>query len=266
MDYFWYSYVFLLGSIVGSFLNVCIFRIPKKESIVTGRSHCPSCGHTLSFLEMIPVFSFLFLRGKCKCCKARISVQYPIVEFLTGFLWLLAVLNHGFTLHAFSLCLFFCILIVVSGIDFATMEIPDSLHICVLLLAVVTLAASQLFSSVSGFAATLPVGDVVSVKEAVIGFLIISLPLLLFSVITNGFGGGDIKLCAVCGLFLGYRLVLLGFFFGCIFAALYGLFLLLSKKASAKTAFSFGPFLSVGFILSALYGERILSAYFSLFL
>lgn len=248
MDYFWYCYIFLIGSIVGSFLNVCICRIPAKESVVTGRSHCPNCGHPLSFAEMIPIFSFLFLKGKCKCCHFSISPQYPLIEALTAVLYLLAALRFEFTPYTVLLCAFFSVLIVAAGIDYHTMEIPDILHLWVLLLAILHLILTPSFWA-----------------EALIGMFLISVPMLILSLFTNGFGGGDIKLSAVCGLFLGYKLILVGFLFACVAAALAGTILLIRKKADKKAAFAFGPFLALGFILSALYGAPLLAAYLSLF-
>lgn len=248
MDYFWYCYLFLIGSIVGSFLNVCICRIPTKESVVTGRSHCPVCGHPLSFTEMVPIFSYLFLKGKCKCCHTPISPQYPLVEAVTAILYLLATLRFGFTPYTALLCVFFSVLIVAAGIDYHTMEIPDILHLWILLAAVIHLFLSPTFRT-----------------EALIGMFLISVPMLVLSLFTNGFGGGDIKLSAVCGLFLGFKLLLVGFLFACITAAFAGAIMLIRKKADQKTAFAFGPFLALGFIFSALYGAPLLNAYLSFF-
>ncbi|MBO5292973.1 MAG: prepilin peptidase [Lachnospiraceae bacterium] len=248
MDFLWYCYIFLIGSIIGSFLNVCILRLPTGESVVTGRSHCPHCNHTLSFAEMIPVLSYLILRGRCRICKAPISIQYPLVEALTALLFLGAALRFGFTPYTLLLCIFFCVLIVLSGIDLRTMEIPDILHLWILGLSLAHLLLSPSFF-----------------REGIIGFFLLSVPMLLLSLVTDGFGGGDIKLCAVCGLFLGFRLVLIGFFISCMTAAATGLLLMLRKKAGGKTAFAFGPFLSFGFILSALWGDVLLNAYLSLF-
>lgn len=249
MELFWYFYVFLIGSIVGSFLNVCICRLPEKESIVTGRSHCPSCGHVLSFFEMIPIISYLFLRGKCRKCNASISIQYPLIEGCNAVCWLLCVLRFGFTAKALLCAIFASILLVLAGIDLRTMEFPDRLHVWILGLAIV-----QLFLEPS------------LLTGSILGFFLISVPMLILSLLTNGFGGGDIKLCAVCGLFLGAGSLLIGFFLACILASLSGLFLLARKKLTAKTPFPFGPYLAFGFILAALFGEPLLNTYLKLFL
>lgn len=248
MDYFWYCYIFILGSIIGSFLNVCICRIPKKESIVMGRSHCPDCGHILSFLEMIPIISYLVLGGKCRVCKKHISLQYPVIELLNALLYLTAVIHFGFTARALLCCIFFSVLLVAGGIDLYTMEIPDILHLWILGIGIL-----RIFLEPSCFA------------EHLIGLVILSIPMLLLSLFTDGFGGGDIKLCGACGLFLGFPCTLVGFLIACVMAAIWGLLLLLTKRATAKTAFSFGPFLTLGFILASLYGDRILQSYLSLF-
>lgn len=248
MDYFWYCYIFLIGSIIGSFLNVCICRLPKKESVVMGRSHCTSCGHVLSFYEMIPILSYLLLRGKCKKCGVRISGQYPLIEVINACLYLLAAVCYGFKPYTILLCIFFSVLLVLAGIDFYTMEFPDLLHIWILGIAIVHFI---LFPCL--------------LAEGIIGFFIVSVPMLLLAFFTDGFGGGDIKLCAVCGLFLGYQLVIIGFLSACLLASIAGIILILLKKAERKTAFAFGPFLAFGYILAALYGNQMLSAYFSLF-
>lgn len=249
MDYFWYTYVFVIGSIIGSFLNVCIYRIPKRESIVTGRSHCTACGHTLSFLDMIPILSYLFLRGKCRHCHAPVSVRYPVTELSCACLFLLTVLQFGYTPYSLLLCTFICILLTAAGIDFHTMLIPDGVHLFLLALSVLhcILEPYLLLSSI-------------------IGLFIVSIPMLLAALLMGGFGGGDIKLCAACGFFLGWKLTLLGFFLACIAAALYGVCLILLKKATKKTSICFGPFLALGFITAALFGSRLMTAYAQFFL
>lgn len=248
MDYFWYCYIFILGSIIGSFLNVCICRLPKKESIVVGRSHCPDCNHVLTFLEMIPIVSYLFLGGKCKVCKKHISIQYPLVELFTALLYLASVVHFGFTAKAALCCVFFSVLIVAGGIDLHTMEIPDSLHLWILSLGILSIFLEPSL-----------------LTERIIGLFVLSIPMLLLSLVTDGFGGGDIKLCGACGLFLGFPRTLVGFLIACVIAAIWGCYLLLTKKATSKTSFAFGPFLTLGFILACLYGDLLLQAYLSLF-
>lgn len=247
MDYFWYTYIFIMGSIIGSFLNVCITRIPQKESIVTGRSHCDSCGTALKFSHMVPIVSFFALQGKCPVCRTKLSLQYPFIEALTAVLFVTAVYSYGYTPQSFLLCLFICVLIIAGGIDFYTMEIPDILSIWLL-----GAGAIQLIFSPFSWA------------EHLIGLFCLSIPMLLAALFIGGFGGGDIKLCGACGFFLGWQSALFGFLFACILAAIYGVYLMAKKKASGKTTICFGPFLSAGFILAGLFGTKLIELYLNL--
>lgn len=244
MDYFWFAYIIVVGSIIGSFLNVCILRIPVKESIVIGRSHCCQCDYQLKFIHMIPVLSFLFLRGRCPACKSRISLQYPLVEAFTAFLFFCTVFVYGFTPYSLLLCIFHCVLIVAGGIDLHTMEIPNILSLWIMGLGIFHLFLMPSFW-----------------LNGILGLFILSVPMLLAALTIGGFGGGDVKLCAACGFFLGWQLALLGFAAACIMAACYGVYLILVKKASRKTAICFGPFLSSGFIFSALAGSQLIELY-----
>lgn len=247
MEYFWLTYITVMGFVIGSFLNVCIYRIPLHLNIAKGRSFCPSCHTTLKPYDMVPIFSYLILRGKCRKCKAPISVQYPLVEALTGILFLAAFLAHGFTIYSGLLCLFFCCLIVVSITDIQTMTIPDSLQVFIFILAVINIIVTP--------------NELI---EKLIGLAVISTPMLLIAAITGGFGGGDVKLCAVSGLFLGWKLVLLGAFAGCILASCWSILLIIRKKADKKTLISFGPFLCFGFLFAALFGSKLITWYLSL--
>ena len=243
-----YIFVFLFGITVGSFLNVCILRIPKHESIVTGPSHCTSCGKRLKWYELIPLFSFLALRGRCSGCKARISAQYPLIEAVNGLLWLLVFFVLGFTPQALIGCFLVSALIVLSVIDARTREIPSGISIFILVL---------------GLIATLL--NLQNWLTHLIGLLAIALPLFLVFAITGGkgIGGGDIKLMAGCGLILGWKIVLLGFFFGCFAAALIHLSLMAFKKADRTL--SFGPYLSAGVFVAMLWGTPVINWYLNMF-
>ena len=243
-----YIFVFLFGIAVGSFLNVCILRIPAQESIVTVPSHCTSCGKRLKWYELLPLFSFLALRGRCSSCKAKISSQYPIIEALNGILWLVIFYAFGFTLFSVLACLFTSVLIVLSVIDARTREIPTGTTIVIAVLGVfATLLDSQNWLS------------------HLVGIFAISLPLFLVFSITRGrgIGGGDIKLMAVCGLLLGWKLTVLGFFLGCLAATVIHLFLMSIKKADRTL--SFGPYLSIGVFSAMLWGNAFINWYFRLF-
>jgi len=243
-----YILAFLFGITVGSFMNVCILRIPAHESIVTGPSHCPRCGKKLKWYELIPLFSFLALRGRCSNCKLPISAQYPITEAVNGILWLLIFYVLGFSPYAVLACLMVSALFVLSVIDVRTREIPQGINVFILVLAITAaLIDRQNFTS------------------HIIGFFSISAPLYLILIITHGkgIGGGDVKLMAVCGLFLGWKLVVLAFFIGCLAASIIHLFLMAAKKADRSL--SFGPYLSAGIFLALLWGNLIIDCYLSLY-
>lgn len=243
-----YILAFLFGITVGSFMNVCILRIPAHESIVTGPSHCPRCGKKLKWYELIPIFSFLALRGRCSNCKLPISAQYPIIEAVNGILWLLIFYVLGFSPYAVLACLMVSALFVLSVIDVRTREIPQGINVFILVLAITAaLIDRQNFTS------------------HIIGSFSISVPLYLILIITRGkgIGGGDIKLMAICGLFLGWKLVVLAFFIGCLAASIIHLFLMAAKKADRSL--SFGPYLSAGIFLALLWGNLIIDCYLSLY-
>lgn len=246
MDTFIYITYFIFGCVIGSFLNVCIYRIPAGFSVAKGRSYCPSCTTTLKPYDMVPILSYLILGGKCRNCKAPISIQYPLVEILTGITFTLTAVQYNVSLDSVLICLFVCCLITDAGIDIKTMELPNEIAIGIFLLGMIRLILNP--------------ADWISF---LLGAVIISVPMLLVALFTNGFGGGDIKLCAAAGLFLGFKAILLGTFIGCILGAIYAVYLVIMKRGGRKTQFAFGPFLCAGFFIAALYTDPILTFYFS---
>jgi leader peptidase (prepilin peptidase)/N-methyltransferase len=240
--------VFLFGITIGSFLNVCILRIPKGESIVTVPSHCMSCGKRLHWYELIPLFSWLILRGKCRGCKAPVSPQYPLVEAVNGVAWVLIFLIFDLTTYTLLCCLLTSALLALSVIDGRTCEIPLGFNIFILFLGI-----AHLILDLSNFPMYL------------IGFFAVSLPLYLILLVTGGkgIGGGDVKLMAVCGLFLGWKLVLLAFFVGCILGSV--IHILRMRVFGAGRVLALGPYLSAGVFLALLWGEPMLHWYFCLF-
>lgn len=245
--------VLVLGFLVGSFLNVCIYRIPLEKTIVKGRSYCPSCGAMIRWFQNIPVLSYLLQGGKCASCKARISLIYPIVELLTGGVFLAVFLVTGPTVDFLILAAMSAVLIVISGIDLAHKIIPDGLVLFLLGLGVVHLIYQVAFLDAKWYV-------------YVVGFFAASVPLLLLGMLyPEGMGGGDIKLMAAAGLILGYQMILLALFLGAIYAAIYSLFLILSRKGTLKSEIPFGPYLSAGIFTAALWGDDVLRCYFLIF-
>ena len=249
-DKIYLAAAFLLGCCIFSFLNVVIYRLPKKMDFVTGRSACPFCGHVLGAPDMVPVLGWVFLGGKCRYCKAGISVRYPLVELVGGIAAGLCSYHYGVNPRAIIAFLFLCVLTVVSFVDMDTMEIPFSLVIAAALMGVL----SALFF------------PEISFVERVIGIFCVSVPLYLLTVAVPGaFGGGDIKLMAACGIFLGWKLNLLALFLGVMGGGIYGFWLLAAKRKKRTDHFAFGPFLCLGMAAALFWGEKILDWYLGFF-
>lgn len=243
---FLYIVVFLYGIIIGSFLNVCIYRIPKKENIATTRSHCMSCGYQLKWYDLVPLFSYLVLGGKCRICGSKISVQYPAIEALNGGLYLLAFWRYGLSIDSLLYCLLFSALIVLSVIDFRTYEIPLGINIFILTLGLVRV-----------------VTDLSNWLSYGIGLFSVSALLLLIYLVTRGrgIGGGDVKLMAATGLLLGWKLNLLGFLLGCILGSV--IHICRMKISGEGHVLAMGPYLAMGIAISAMWGERMIAWYLS---
>ena len=239
-----YIIVFLYGIVIGSFLNVVIYRVPKKENIVSTRSHCMNCGYQLKWYDLIPLFSWIFLGGKCRNCGERISVQYPMIEAANGILYLIVFWKCGMSVDSLLYCLLFSALLALSVIDFRTYEIPLGINIFILALGLIRVATD--FSHVMDYG---------------IGFLCVSVFLLLVYLLTKGrgIGGGDVKLMAVCGLLLGWKQILLAFLLGCIIGSV--CHLLRMRFAGAERMLAMGPYLSIGVAIAALWGNTLIDWY-----
>lgn len=256
-------FLFFLGSSVFSFLNVVIFRVPRGEEFVKTRSHCPGCNRLLTPYELIPVVSYTCLGGKCRTCGSKIGLRDVAIELLGSFLCITSFLYYfqapagslaeglfgdfyGRFLAALTAFAFFSILTVITFIDIDTMEILNGTVIAVAVLAVISYF-------------TMPP---VSILSRVIGFFCISLPMyLLLLVIDGAFGGGDIKLMAAAGLFLGWKITLISAFLAFLYGGLWAVYLLLSKKKGRKEHFAFGPFLCLGMATGLLFGEELIAWY-----
>ena len=258
-----YAFAAVFGACVFSFLNVLIYRVPRKLNWVSGRSMCPQCEHALAPKDLVPVFSWLFLRGKCRYCGAPIRACYTAVELLGAVCALFCLCVWGPTLVAvfgFALC---ALMTTVAFIDHDTREIPNGLVVATAVLGAFTLATGLVAPSVLP-GAVFPAADVTWL-DRVIGVFAASAPLLLVALLTGGFGGGDIKLMAALGLALGWKLTLLTLFGGIVLGGIYAICLLVSKRAGAKDAFAFGPFLCLCAIISSAYGNGLIQSYLGLF-
>lgn len=254
-----YFFIFLLGASVGSFLNVLIYRLPKREKVIFSRSICPNCSHRLSFFDLIPIFSFLFLGGRCRYCKAKISWQYPLVEFITGLLFLLTFLklSQEFTVYSLQFSvflfrdwLFISVMVFVFVYDLKYMLIEDAVVVpSIVAVFFLNLLAGQSLVSIL-------IGGVVSW-------------LFFFSqyVLTKkkGLGEGDLRLGILMGLMFGWPNVLIAIFVSYLIGGLISLILIISGKKKLFSKVPLGPFLAVGSVLTMFFGSKIIDFYFNLF-
>lgn len=243
-----YAVAFLFGIVIGSFLNVCILRIPNKESVAKDRSHCMSCGYQLAWYDLIPLFSYLFLRGKCRKCGSHISLQYPLVEALNGVLYVLIFLVNGWSIDSVIYCLLTSALIVLSVIDFRTYEIPVGINLFILALGLIHLLIHS--------------GDWVDYG---IGLVAVSGFMALLVWITKGaaMGGGDVKLMAAAGFLTGWKLSVLAFLLGCILGSV--IHPIRMKVSGEGHRLAFGPYLAAGILIAVLWGNQFLSWYLGSF-
>lgn len=252
-----YLIVFLFGICIGSFLNVAIIRIPKGESLIKRSSHCMTCGAKIRIIDLIPVFSWLFLRGKCHSCGEKISPRYPIVESLNGFLYMLVFWVMDFNAESVITCVMFSLLIVVGFMDWDTLEMEP------IILAMI-------------FALSIPsalLTDSLSLKQRIIGALCISVPFFIIGEVCKyclpkcreegirGIELGDTLLMFASGAVIGTQAIIVSAFFGIIIASVCGLIL---KMINGNSKFAFGPYLTIGIAIGTLWGENIADWYINL--
>lgn len=242
-------FIIMLGLCTGSFLNVCIHRIPLCQSVVYRPSHCPVCKERLGGRDLIPVLSYLVLQGKCRYCGARISPRYPLVEVFTGIVFLLVFLKYGTSIVLTKYLILSSVLIIISFIDLDHKIIPNRL-------------AAIIF--VWGFMWQIILPEI-SWLNALAGSLIGGGLLILAAVLSKGgMGGGDIKLMLAAGFILGAPMTGVALFLSFLSGALAGLTLIIFKRVSRKEKIAFGPFLCLGIFTAAIWGNQILSWYLNI--
>jgi len=244
-----YVFIFILGTVVGSFLNVCIIRIPLGQSIAREPSHCMSCHKKLHWYELVPVLSWLLLKGKCSGCGAPISAQYPLVEMANGLLWLAVALRCGFTADALLGCVLVSVLLVASVIDARTKELPRVTTGTVAVLGIIRILLHPQY-----------------IKTGIFGMVAVGGFLLLLLILSGGsaIGGGDVKLMAGSGLFLGLQLNVLAFLLGCVIGSF--IHIIRMKFFGAGRELAMGPYLSVGIVIAFLYGNAMIDWYMAMLL
>lgn len=241
-------FAFIFGAVVGSFLNVCIFRLPAKTSIIKPLSQCPHCHHPIRFYDNIPLISYIVLKGKCRDCGEKISWRYPLVELITATLSLLLFLQFGPTLISLIFFIFTAVLIVITFIDLDHQIIPD----------VLTLPGIPVFFLLAIFVVKIPW------LEALIGLLIgggvLFAIAFVYELLTKreGMGGGDIKLLAMIGGFLGWKSLIFILLFSSFSGAIVGIAAMIIKKQDMKYAVPFGPFLSAAAVAYLFWGNAFM--------
>lgn len=247
--------VFIYGICIGSFLNVVIIRLPRGESLIKRSSHCMTCGAKIRIIDLIPVFSWLFLKGKCHSCGEKISPRYPIVESLNGLLYVACMLAFGFNLNCFLMCIFTSLLICIAFIDWDTMDMYVPM-----LLMIAALAIPSYFVLIED----------ITLAERLIGMVCVSVPFFLIGEVSGayikkktgekvrGIELGDTILMACAGLYLGWKAIVPATFIGIFLAVIFGIII---KKVTGSSKFAFGPYLCAGLLLGAMFGEEIMEWY-----
>lgn len=252
-----YAIVFLFGICIGSFLNVVILRLPKQESLIKRSSHCMTCGTKIRACDLIPVFSWLFLRGKCHSCGEKISPRYPVVESLNGLMYVLTFWVMDFNVESIITCVMMSLLIIVAFMDWDTLEIDERVLALIFILAV----PLAIFT------------DSVSIADRIIGALCISVPFFIIGEVSRIFIRkrykedfraielGDTLLMIAAGAVIGTQAIIVSALVGIVAAAVGGL---INKYATGNSKFAFGPFLSIGIAVGALWGNEIAQWYIGL--
>lgn len=245
---------FLLGITIGSFINVCIVRLPENKNIITEPSHCMNCNYRLQWYDLVPLVSWLVLKGKCRKCGKPISKQYPIIEAVNGIAWVLIVIIRGFRYDLVydmtTVCYFalFSALLVLSVIDFRTYEIPLGCNIFILAVGLIHL-----------------IMDYSNWLQYVIGLTAVSLFLYIIYVVSKGrgIGGGDVKLMAACGLLLGWKYNIIAFIVGCVLGSV--IHIARMKISKKDHVLAMGPYLSMGVMIAVLWGDKIIDWYLGMY-
>lgn len=246
--------IFILGLILGSFLNVLIYRLPRGRSIITPGSFCPLCNEPIRVYDNVPILSYILLKGKCRSCKGQISIRYPLVELLTGALFLGLILKKGPGLEFLTLALFLSLLIVISFIDLDFQIIPDVASLGGLIAAMIL----SFFRRPSFFFTDALYGVLFG------GGILWAISLIYeFFLKREGIGFGDVKLLAMIGSFLGPYGATFSLFIGSLFGSIVGIAIILTRKKDLRYAIPFGPFLSVGATIFVFWGEKMMNFLFT---
>ncbi|KYH35320.1 type 4 prepilin-like protein leader peptide-processing enzyme [Clostridium tepidiprofundi DSM 19306] len=246
------AYIFVIGLIVGSFLNVCIYRIPRGESIAYPPSHCTVCGSRIKYYDLIPIVSWIALRGKCRNCGERISIKYPLIELSTGLLFALAYIEYGLTIYSLKYIVLISYLIVIGIIDYNTTDVYSVTTWSGIILGVVFIIINYFMG--------LPI------KTYIYGGLLSGGIIAVIILLTNGMGWGDAEICLLSGLFLGLANSIVMLLLSFIIGGIVGVMLIVTKRKTKKDYIPFGPSISVAAIIVIFMGDKIIDLYMKILL
>lgn len=243
--------IFVYGLIIGSFLNVVIYRLPRHESIIHPASHCPSCGKAIKPYDNIPLLSYIILRGKCRSCGARISPRYPLVEFLTGFIFVLVYLKYRLSVDTLVLSILSSCLIAITFIDIDYRIIPNAISYPGIIIGLI----SSFFVSINN-----PINALIGI---LVGSGILFLTAFLYRAITKveGMGMGDVKLMAMIGAFLGWKAAIFTIIISAFLGSIIGLGLVIFAGKGKRYAIPYGPFIAISAITYMFYGNFLIEIY-----
>lgn len=245
--------IFMLGLVIGSFLNVCIYRIPLEKSIVYPQSSCIQCGKSLIIIDLIPIISYMFLGGKCRYCKKNISIRYAGVELVTAALFIFAYMNLGMSFKMIQTLILISFLIIITFIDYDYQLILDKLLIPMGIVGVIFIFANSFFYDYLLYS---------NMADALIGSLVGGGLLFLINCLSRGgIGWGDIKFAIVIGIWLGWQYTLITLLLAFILGGIVGILLIVSKRKGRKDYIPFGPFLSLAMFINYFYGNQIIYLY-----
>lgn len=260
---------FIFGLNIGSFLNVCIYRLPKSESIVNPPSHCPKCNKKIEWFDNLPLISYILFRGKCRNCKTTISPRYFLVELLTGVMFFFLMFKFGLSFDFFIFMIFTCVLIIVTFIDFDHFLIPDVLVLPGIVLGLAVSVKNSLLVNLSPlfFDVSYPFSAFLnSLTGAIFGFLSLLFVAVLGEMLfkKEAMGGGDLKLLAMMGAFLGWRNVFFTIFMSSLVGSVIGIALILFKKKGRWEYIPYGPYLALAGIISIFWGDILIAKFLNL--
>ncbi|MCD8027577.1 MAG: prepilin peptidase [Erysipelotrichaceae bacterium] len=240
-----YFMIIIIGMCLASFVNVVVYRFPKEEGFILGHSYCPKCHHELSFFDMIPVVSFVVLKGHCRYCHGSIGIRDTIIEILGGFIAFICYKVFDLSIMFVIAYILSLVFITISLIDIDTMIVDDRFQLILAVIAII----STFFIDISFI-------------DRVVGCVALVLPFYLLNMYKECIGGADLKLMAIMGWMLGFCNALIGLYISIITASLYSLGMLLQQKVTTKNLIPFIPFLCIGFFVSLLFHQVLLSIYF----